>query len=192
MAGINVHIVEKAFKDFSISIENQLFKTLDKWCEQILRQAIRERMLICQSGEGYNITGNLINSICVLLYRKSNNTKTYYFADETGLKPAVRRELTALNRRGVRRSYRIRVKDWSGNQIRVNPDNLIPTDESFGINDAHKFASMWYPSFESDFVICVAYTSEYANFVEYARMTTGFLETENFVERTAVEWIGLN
>lgn len=192
MAGINAQIVEKAFKGYADHMDKVIYNALDKWCEQIIRQAIRERMLLVQSGAGYNITGNLINSICVIIYRKSNNTKTSYFADETGLKPAVRRELSAYNRYGVRRKYRMKVTDWSGKQIVVHPDALVESDESFGVTHAHQFASMWYPSFDCDFVICVAYTSDYATFVEAARMTTGFLETENFVERTAVEWVGLN
>lgn len=191
MGGINRTIVEKAFKGYSEHIDKVVYDRLDKWCAEIIREAVFERMLMSRT-EGYNITGNLINSICVILYRKSTNMKTSYFADQTGVKPAVRRELSALNTRGRRRSYRIRVKDWSGNMIAVNPNNLIPTDESFGIQDAHQFASVWYPRNDSDFVICVAYTSEYASFVEHQRQTTGFLETMSFVGKTAVEWVGLN
>lgn len=191
MVGTNRSIVEKAFKGYAEHIDKVVYNRLDQWCEQILREAVFERMMLSRTN-GYNITGNLINSICVILYRKSLNQKTSYFAEQTGLKPAVRRELTALNTRGRRRSYRIRVRDWSGKSITVNPDNLIPTDESFGIQDAHQFASMWYPRNDSDFVICVAYTSEYASFVEHQRQTTGFLETMSFVGRTAVEWVGLN
>lgn len=191
MVGTNRSIVEKAFKGYAEHIDKVVYNRLDQWCEQILREAVFERMMLSRTN-GYNITGNLINSICVILYRKSLNQKTSYFAEQTGLKPAVRRELTALNTRGRRRSYRIRVRDWSGKSITVNPDNLIPTDESFGIQDAHQFASMWYPRNDSDFVICVAYTSEYASFVEHQRQTTGFLETMSFVGQTAVEWVGLN
>ena len=199
MAGTNSQIVEKAFRGYSEHIDKVIYDRLDKWCEEILRKAIFDR-LMPEGSEGHNFTGNLINSICVVLYRKSKSQKTTYFADRTGLKPAIRRELSALNSRGRKRSYRLRFapgsklgdRDWSGRMSFLKPENLIPTDESYGIQDAHQFASLWYPTMSSDFVICVAYTSEYANFVEQQRHTTGFLETMDFVDRTAIEWVGLN
>lgn len=198
MSGINLKVIDKAFKGYAEHMDKVIFNALDNWCREILRKAIFDRINPEPLG-GHNFTGNLINSICVVMYRKSMNQKATYFADQAGLKPAIRRELTALNTRGRRRQYRIRFttgsrfggRDWSGKHSYLNPENLIPTDESFGIMDAKHFAAMWSPDIDRDFVICVAYTSEYANFVEQQRQTTGFLETEEFVNRTAIEWVGL-
>lgn len=198
MADNNIKIVNKAFKGYAEHIDKVTYNALDKWCVDILRNACRFRMN--QVG-GHNFTGNLINSICVLLYRKSKGTVTSYFAyDKAGLKLPIRRELSGLNSRGKQRKNRIFFRpgsrfgdrDWMDQWSSLKPDTLIGTDESWGQNDAQRFAASWVPSTpDCDFVICVAYTSEYASFVEHERHTTGILETESYVGHSAIEWVGL-
>lgn len=198
MAGANIKNVDKAFGDFAKEIDNIMYGKLDNWCVEILRSAVRFRF---NEPGGHNFTGNLINSICVLLYRKSTGVVKSYFAyDKAGLKLPIRKELSSLNARKKRRQHNIHFgpgsrfgsEDWSGGRSTLKVDNLIPTDESWGQNDATTFAMNWLPKDKnSDFVICVAYTSEYASFVEMQRQTTGYLETESFVGYSAIEWVGL-
>ena len=195
MAGLSIqnkNKVNKAFHGYAEHIDKVVYNALDKWCVEILRNAIRFRYA---TAEGHNLTGNLINSICVLLYRKSKGTISSYFGyDKAGLKLPIRRELSGITTRKTMRKNRIKLAvDWSGrtNSL-IKPKSLIPTDESYGQNDAQEFARWWVPKdHNSDFVICVAYTSEYASFVEHERQTTGFLETESFVASSAIEWVGL-
>lgn len=191
MAGVNAKVVEKAFDGYAKHIEKITYGRLDSWCVEILRSAVRFRI---NQPDGHNFTGNLINSICVLLYRKSTGTKTTYFAyDKAGIKLPIRREISGLNARKKQRRNRIWFRpDWEGEQSALKGSNLIATDQSWGQNDAHAFATWWTPEHpECDFVICVAYTSEYASFVEHERQTTGYLETESFVGHSAIEWVGL-
>ena len=191
MAGVNIKIVDKAFKGFAQHIDKVTYNALDKWCVEILRKAVYERL---HPMGGHNFTGNLINSICVLLYRKSTGTVTTYYAfDKAGLKLPIRRELSGLNARRRQRKNRISFHpDWSGENSKLKGSGLIATDQSWGQNDAVQFAKSWIPRHaDTDFVICVAYTAEYASFVELERNTTGILQTELFVEQTAIEWIGL-
>ena len=189
MAGRNVMVIRKAFNGYAEHIDKVTYNALDKWCKDILRSAIQFRL---REPEGHNFTGNLINSICVLLYRKSKGTKKSYFAYDS-LKLPIRSELSGITARGKHRRNRIWFRpDWSGEQSALKGSELIPTDKSWGQNDAVKFANEWTPrNSNCDFVICVAYTSEYASFVEHERNTTGILQTESFVGHTAIEWVGL-
>jgi hypothetical protein len=191
MAGNNTTIIKKAFEGYAEHIDKIVYSKLDKWCVEILRSAIRSRM---SEPNGHNFTGNLINSICVLLYRKSNGRLTRYFGyDKAGLKLPIRREFSGITSRHTRRKNRIWLRpDWSGGQSVLKGSGLIGTDESFGQNDAVEFSNHWLPSNPNcDFIICVAYTSEYASFVEYERGTTGIMQTESWVAHTAIEWVGL-
>lgn len=190
MAGVNTKVIDKAFKGYADHIDKIVYSKLDQWCREILRSAIYFRL---REPEGHDFTGNLINSICVVLYRKSTGTKSSYFAFDS-LKLPIRREVSGINTRGRRRKNKIYFRpDWSGEMgSRLRGSDLIPTDESWGQNDAVQFSNMWTPKNPNlDFVICVAYTSEYASFVEHERNTTGILQTESFVAQSAVEWVGL-
>ena len=190
-SGGNVRAANKAFKEFEKEMDDALYKALDTWCVAILREAVSARF----STEGaHNFTGNLVNSICVLLYRKSTGTKTEYYAyDKAGIKLPVRREFSGMTARGTHRKNRVWLRpDYNGGESALKGSNLIRTDESWGQNDAREFAKWWTPKNPNkDFVICVAYTSEYASFVENERNTTGILQTEAFIQTTAVEFMGL-
>lgn len=194
MADNNVKVVKDAFNAFKIEIDETTFTALDSWCREILRSAIYFRMRESEGhdSKGHNFTGNLINSIVVLLYRKSKGTKASYFAYDS-LKLPIRRELSGVTARGKHRRNRIWLRpDWSGDQSALKGSELIATDQSWGQNDATNFANNWIPRNPNlDFVICVAYTSEYASFVEHERNTTGILQTESFVGHSAIEWVGL-
>jgi len=189
MAGRNQQVIDKAFKGYAEHIDKVVYSKLDNWCVEILRKAVFSRL---NPVGGHNFTGNLINSIVVILYRRSNNTKTSYFASDQVRLP-VRREISALNSRGKRRKNKVWLRpDWTGQYSSLQASELVPTDESWGQNDAVKFSKAWRPkNTNADFSICIAYTSEYASFVEYERQTTGILEVEEFVGRSAIEWVGL-
>lgn len=196
MADSNKQIVEKAFKGYAQHIEKVTFGELDKYCKDVLRKAVWERLHVAF---GHNYTGNLINSIVVCMYRKSTGRKYDYFAYNS-VKLPIRRELSALNTRGKYRRNNINFgpgskfgrEDWTGQWSTLRAENLVPTDESWGQNDAINFANTWIPSNpDLSFVICVAYTSEYASYVEEHRKTTGYLGTLDYAERMAIEYYHL-
>ena len=116
-----------------------------------------------------------------------------------GLKPAIRRELSSVTYKKRSRSYNVHFRpgskfgdvDWEGTYSTIKASSLIPTDESYGRSDAIQFASKWVPATNSDFVICIAYASEYANFVEMQRGTTGILEAKAYANRVATEFLEL-
>lgn len=200
-------VVRDAFKEFEKQIDKTTYDWLCDWCEILLREAVELRKnpaVLGGDGEvtsGHNFTGNLINSICVVLYQKSTSKKTKFFAyRDVGLKPAIRREISSLTFRKTTRKNKVHFRpgskfgdvDWSGVRSTLRAENLIPTDESYGRDDAVKFAESWTPTLSADFVICVAYTSEYANWVEMRNGTTGIVEMKAYAARTGVELIGLN
>lgn len=196
MADNNAKTIDKAFADFAKRVDQQIFGQLDAFCKDLLRKAVWERL---HSTGAHQFTGNLVNSIVVCMYRRSTGKKYNYYAYNS-VKLPIRRELSSLSSRGRRRKNRIWFRpgsrfgsvDWSGNWSSLDPEKLVATDESWGQNDALSFASHWHPiSISNDFSICVAYTSEYASFVENERQTTGYLNTLDYAERMAIEYYQL-
>lgn len=192
----NTAIINKAFKGYAAHMDKVVYGELQKWCAEIIRKAVFARM---NPFGGHNFTGNLINSIVVILYRKSTHTKENFFGAKISGKPAIMRELTSVNARGKQRVNNIYFRpgskfgdvDWSNQWSVLKAENLIPTDQSYGADDAIAFSQQWTPTLGTDFEICVAYTVEYADFVEQQRQTTGYLEVLDFVDRTGIEWVGL-
>lgn len=189
--------IEKAIDEYyKKDMTPVIYKDLAEWCKSLIRYAVEERL---HSIGGHNFTGNLINSIVVILYSKQQKKKEAYYSNTISGKPAIMHEVSALNARGRLRAYDIHFRpgsrfpspDWSGTFSTLKASSIIPTDESMGFMDAVNFVRMWKPLTGKDFEVCVAYTSEYASFVEAERHTTGFLGTMNYAEYTAVNWIGL-
>ena len=203
----NLQVIDGFFKDFENqkieetgkTVGETIFLNLGDMCEMIVREAVTIRQHPME--EGHNFTGNLINSIVGIVYWRSKNKKEIIYAQQAmpGLKPAIRRELSSMTYKKRQRSYNIHFRpgsrfgdvDWEGAQSTIKASSLIPTDESYGRSDAIQFANRWRPSTNSNFVICIAYTSEYASFVEMQRGTTGILETQVYANRVAKEFFEL-
>ena len=181
MAGTNNRqVIEDAFKQFSQQMNEAVYAKLDEICSNLLLDAVVQNRR--RNPEAHQFTGNLINSIVVILYDKKEGVQSNYFAYDT-LKAPIRKEMSARTARGGERKYAIHfAPDWQGTpHSKYKPK--VATDESTGPQDAVAFAGAWTPTTGKDFEICVAYTSEYANWVEEERKTTGFIQSRNYAKK---------
>ena len=185
MAGTNNRqVIEDAFKQFSQQIDEEVFNMLDDACRNLLLDAvIRNRMIgDMKKSTPHQFTGNLINSIVVILFRKSTGEVCKYFASDQ-LKAPIQREMSRLNARGKERKYHYHFRpDWQNTpESEYMPE--VATDRSTGPQDARSFAAEWGPSLNTAFEICVAYTSEYAEWVHTQRKTVGILNSMHYTSK---------
>ena len=66
----------------------------------------------------------------------------------------------------------------------------VPDAIRKGIEDAYEFISTFKPD-TSGFVIVVAYTTDYATWVEQQRQTTGFINTLQYAKKVAMQMFEL-
>lgn len=148
------------------------------YCEAICSAAIHYR-------KGHNFTGNLINSIAVCLYRDGSPLSAWLSKDV--LKPSIQRKMTKGGGRNGRYYFKV---DWDGTKgTRYTPE--VETDEQWGEGDAVEFFRRYRPRGRNRFDIVVAYTTEYADFVEAQRGTTGIMNTYDFAQYSAVQFLRL-
>lgn len=173
-------VVDNAFKSFEKTILETTRMELNKWCWQILESAVRARE---NNPNAHDFTGNLLNSIVVCLYE---NGQPYapYFASDIGVLPAIRNKMKKRLRKRVFFN-----RDYSGDQSVYLP--TIDTDGGWGKEDAEKFFASYKPQGKHMFDIVVAYTVEYADWVDTERQTTGFLQTKKFAQRTGMTFLRL-
>lgn len=170
MAGTNVKIINKAFKDFRKEIEESSLKWVCEYARSIVYKAIDFRL---REKYAHNFTGNLLNSIVAAVYY-NKDFKNAYFSGETEIRQPRYYEMTASHGR-----YFFKV-DYSGKSSVFVPE--IETLRRKGIDDAYEFVSTYSPKIDG-YVVVVAYTTEYAEFVEMERHTTGFLKTYKYAEK---------
>lgn len=190
MAEINVskpgwqNSLRKVFKDFQkTEMSDIIYNELDSFCRALLALVVGNRL---HNKEAHQFTGNLINSIVVILFDRNTGVKSDYYAYDD-LKAPIRKEMSAVTSRGTRRKNAVhfRPADWQGTiDSMYKPE--VATDESMGPQDARAFASSWSPSTGKAFEICVAYTSEYAEWVEQQRQTTGYVVSFNSTRKELV------
>ena len=150
---------------------------LSEWCYNIMYAAINAR---AKAEGAHNITGNLLNSIVVGLFREGKPLYAYYSAN------AVYRAKYRKMSYRKKRPYHF-LRDYQGDEAWIIPQ--VVTNKGWGLDDALNFFAKWKPKNKQGFEIVVAYTTEYAQFVENERGTTGILATKNYVERTAVSFL---
>lgn len=157
---------------------------LDIFCARMLLDAvIRNRE---GNPKAHQYTGNLINSIVVILFDKLDGVQTNYFASDR-LQAPIRKEMTAKTYRGTQRQRRIHFRpDWQGRPESSYLPTVV-TDESLGPNDARAFAAAWTPTTKKDFEICVAYTSEYASWVEDHRKSIGYVNSIQYTGKAMAD-----
>lgn len=185
MTGNNT-VISEAFKRFyEDTVKPRTYQRLCSWCENLINAAVQYRR---GAKDAHNFTGNLINSIVVVLYE--GNKRAEFFSNSVVRKPAIRKEMSALNSKGRKRRYRIHLNpDWEGHRSSYLPE--VPTDGSWGEIDAAHFASRYRPKVKAEYAIVVAYTSEYAAWVEFQRHTTGYFAMLKHTEDTAVSLVKL-
>lgn len=184
----NRQVIKSFFKNIGRQVVQETGKTVNdtiyielaKYCENLLLDAVIENRR--RNPNAHQFTGNLINSIVVILFDKSEGSIDTFFAYDR-LKNPIRREMSALTTRGTLRKNKIRFSpDWQNAESAYRPQ--VVTDESYGQDDARAFASSWRPSTGKQYEICVAYTSEYAEWVELHNQSIGYANSVAYVKRT--------
>ena len=159
----------RAIDDYREKIIAEVQKRCEGFCEQLVYAAIKNRKI---AFDAHDFTGNLLNSIVVCLYRERQPLTAWYAAD-TQIPKAIQVEMSyKMNKKLKNKTYYFK-KDYSGNVSSYQPE--LVTDESWGVDDAKNFFRSFTPKGKNLFDIVVAYTSEYAEFVEMQRGTTGIL-----------------
>ena len=130
---------------------------------------------------GHNFTGNLLNSIVVCLYREKSPTIAYF---SSSLVPeAIRPKMSGPRRR----AYVFR-PDYDGVYgSKYRPE--VKTNKGWGRDDAENFFESYIPNGRNLFDIVVAYTVEYADWVNQQRGTTGILETWKEAKSTGMTFM---
>lgn len=168
--------IKKAFDDFKKNEVNiAMSKKLSLYCENILLKAIRFRLEQSHS-RGHDYTGNLINSIVVILYDDGEISGVFAAGREGQIRKPICRKMSAR-----KKAYYYN-NDWSNTKSSYRAE--LPTNRGVADEDVASFINSNTPSVENGFCITVAYTVEYAGWVEFERGTTGFLETEAFASRS--------
>lgn len=145
---------------------------LKKWCRKILDAAIMARQ---RNPKAHNFTGNLLNSIVVCLYKNGEPVIAYFASD---LVPeAIMPKMKKRQRKRVFFS-----PDYDGQESAYLP--TVETNGGWGRDDAQNFFENYKPKGNNLFDIVVAYTTEYADWVEANRATTGILNSYAYAERT--------
>lgn len=150
MQGTNAKELMRQIKD---SVLGESEKELDKFCFYLLERAVWSR----DAGGGHNITGNLINSLVALLYKKGQFVSAY-FAYEYMNRPPVRVKMTAGKKYFVSPT-------WDGGTFAGKVG--VETDEGWGYNDAIGLASSYKASPKNLFEIVVAAPVEYAPYIKF-------------------------
>ena len=181
MAGTNKAVLDKAFKDFEKQILDKVRKRLIKWCWDLVAASVKMRL---EDPKAHNFTGNLLNSIVVCLYENGDPKSAYYAAEEGNVRSAIMHKMTDR-----RKPYFFSRGDYDGRTSTYKA--TIRTDGGWGIDDARAFFGSFRPSGGNSFDIVVAYTVEYANFVQMQRNTTGILEMEGYALKTGATFLQL-
>ena len=136
-------------------------------CDSVVEEAISARLAIPNAR---NMTGNLLGSIACGLYRDKELVYVVYSSDK--VRGPIRMKMTAR-----RWSF---APAWDGGEVvRFNAE--VETNRGFGFNDATRFISNFQPRGKALLQMVLAYTTEYAAFVEAKRKTTGYFQTVEFI-----------
>lgn len=154
-------------------------KHLRKWCRNILDAAIKARQ---KNPQAHNFTGNLLNSIVVCLYKNGRPIIAYFSSDivPEAIMPKMKKRL---------RKRVFFKRDYDGEESAYLP--TIETNGGWGKDDAQEFFESYKPKGNNLFDVVVAYTVEYANWVQMERGTAGILNTYAYAERTGKTFLRL-
>lgn len=171
--------VNKAFEEYRRQMEDEVEERCRSFCAELCRLAVWYRL---REPEAHNFTGNLINSIVVALYRKK---KPIYMSYASDIMPkAIMVKMTKSHGRYVFK------RDYDSEEYSAYVPE-VETNGSLGIYDAMRVAQSYKPVGKNMFDILVAYSTEYAEFVENERATTGFLNTYDHAKYIGIKFLGL-
>lgn len=166
MSGNNATILKNALERFRDEKVDSMQFWMTGLCQSTVEEAVKARMHM-----GRNMTGNLINSIACALYRDGRLVHASYSRDEVS--EPVRQKMTAP------KVYTFSPAWDGGKVIRYAPE--VETDQGYGGQDAFKFVQSHKPDSKALLQMVLAYTTEYASFVEAKRGTTGYFQTMEFI-----------
>lgn len=173
MAGLSSQdkkVIENAFKDFRMNtMPMEILKELQLICQNLLISAIHYRLRLSHT-KGHDYTGNLINSIVVVLYQDGEIADVWAAGEQGQIKKPICRKMTAR-----KKAYYFS-NDYSNRQSKYRAE--IETNRGVADEDIQMFLNSNSPSVQKGFCVTVAYTVEYAEWVEYERGTTGYVQTK--------------
>jgi hypothetical protein len=179
MAVINIrkgtHVgasLKKAFEEFKTqTIDEEVRREMQLICQNIVYKAINNR----RNAPGkHDFTGNLLNSIVAVLYK--DKELIYYYTSAGSLRYPRYYEMTASHRHG---HYHFNI-DYEGKTSDYTAD--VETFRRKAMDDVNEFMSLYTPD-RMGFVMVVAYAVDYAEWVEMARSTTGYVQTLHDAEK---------
>ena len=180
MSASNETILRTALRNFRKQKLDELEKKLSKYADELLNQAVMFRFeRTSGSPAAHNFTGNLVSSICVGLWREGNMVHCS-IAGQKNQVAWVKRWHNKMT--GPDRWYKFKY-DYDTDKNTMYHATIV-TDEGFGRYDAQKFLETHQPAARDTFHLAVAYTTEYAAWVEAKRHTTGYLETVDWIKMT--------
>lgn len=171
--------VNKAFKEYRKQMEDEVEKRCRSFCAELCKAAVDFRLKKTAVG-AHNFTGNLINSIVVVLYRNGKAIHASYANDI--MPDAIQFKMTESHGKYVFR------RDYDGEEHTVYIPS-IETNEFLGLDDAMYVAQSYKPSGHNMFDILVAYSTEYAEFVGE---NTGIINTYAHAERVGIEFFRMS
>ena len=172
-------LVNKAFEEYRKQMEDEIEKRCRSFCAELCEAAVHYRL---SHPHAHNYTGNLINSIVVALYRKGKPIHASY-ANEI-MPKALQVKMTASHGK-----YFFR-RDYSNQKYTVYIPE-VETNEFLGLDDAMYVAQNYKPAGHNMFDILVAYSTEYAEYIERERQNTGIINTYAHAERVGIQFLGL-
>lgn len=170
--------VNKAFEEYRKQMWDEVEKRCRSFCAELCKAAVKFR----KEGPGHNYTGNLMNSIVVVLYRSGKPIHASYANDI--MPNAIQFKMTASHKKYVFR------RDYDGTEHTIYLPEL-ETNEFLGLDDAMYVAQNYKPAGHNMFDILVAYSTEYAQFIESQRQSTGIIKTYAHAESVGIEFLGL-
>ena len=176
----NKAVITKAVEDYKNRVIIPTMEAeLKKWCSHILDAAITARQ---RNPRAHNFTGNLLNSIVVCLYKNAKPAIAYFSSDivPEAIMPKMKKRL---------RKRVFFKRDYDGEESAYLP--TVETNGGWGRDDAQEFFESYKPKGNNLFDIVVAYTVEYANWVQMERGTAGILNTYAYAERTGKTFLKL-
>ena len=177
----NRTVLNRAFNDFEKQIREKVRARLLEWCAELVKKAVDFRL---GDYTAHNFTGNLLNSIVVVLYENRKPVQAFYSSEDGRVKSAIMRKMTAR-----KKPYVFSQLDYEGRPSTYTA--FIPTNKGFGVNDARNFFNEFRPTGHNSFDVVVAYTVEYADFVETQRGTAGFLIEKSYAKQSGMTFMEL-
>lgn len=172
----NTHILQDGMAKYHKRILDEVEKRCRAFCEDLCLKAVIAR----EKGSGHNYTGNLLNSIVVCLYKNGSPREAWYSQDIVG--PSIARKMSSPQ-------HYVFKRDFDNQESEYNPQ--IVTDKGFGEQDAINFFRSYRPKGRNVFDIVVAYTVEYADWVEKERGTTGIFRTYDYASQMGFTFLKL-